>query len=72
VCEGRVPLVTASRADEASDAPIGYPPESFGPCRAFGVAGALRFAKRAHALGPLRLAYGEPEARIALAWNFSS
>ena len=54
------------------DAPIGYPPESFGPCRAFGVAGALRFAKRAHALGPLRLAYGEPEAGIALAWNFSS
>jgi hypothetical protein len=48
------------------------PPERLGPCRAFGVAGALRFAKRAHALGPLRLAYGEPEAGIALAWNFSS
>jgi hypothetical protein len=48
------------------------PPESLGPCRTFGVAGALRFAKRAHALLPFRLAYGEPEAGIALAWNFSS
>jgi hypothetical protein len=48
------------------------PPESLGPCRTFGVAGALRFAKRTHALLPFRLAYGEPEAGIALAWNFSS